>query len=280
MIITAKTHEVEIIISDFRKQGKTIGLVPTMGALHEGHLSLLNLSKAQNDITVASIFVNPTQFTEKHDFVSYPRTLENDIRLLENKNCSLLFSPETEEMYPQEDKRVFDLNGLDAVMEGVSRPGHFNGVAQIVTKLFELLRPHRAYFGEKDFQQLTIIRHLTRLMNYPVEIVPCPIIREPDGLAMSSRNRLLTPEQRRSAAIIPQVLAEAKKMRPSQGVREVKDYVAARLKDRDDVRLDYFEIVEPEYLKSISDWKQTDIPVGCLAVKVGKVRLIDNIKFS
>ena len=245
MIITAKTHEVEIIISDFRKQGKTIGLVPTMGALHEGHLSLLNLSKAQNDITVASIFVNPTQFTEKHDFVSYPRTLENDIRLLENKNCSLLFSPETEEMYPQEDKRVFDLNGLDAVMEGVSRPGHFNGVAQIVTKLFELLRPHRAYFGEKDFQQLTIIRHLTRLMNYPVEIVPCPIIREPDGLAMSSRNRLLTPEQRRSAAIIPQVLAEAKKMRPSQGVREVKDYVAARLKDRDDVRLDYFEIVEP-----------------------------------
>jgi len=280
MIITAKTHEVEIIISDFRKQGKTIGLVPTMGALHEGHLSLLNLSKAQNDITVASIFVNPTQFTEKHDFVSYPRTLENDIRLLENKNCSLLFSPETEEMYPQEDKRVFDLNGLDAVMEGVSRPGHFNGVAQIVTKLFELLRPHRAYFGEKDFQQLTIIRHMTRLMNYPVEIVPCPIIREPDGLAMSSRNRLLTPEQRRSAAIIPQVLAEAKKMRPSQGVREVKDYVAARLKDRDDVRLDYFEIVEPEYLKSISDWKQTDIPVGCLAVKVGKVRLIDNIKFS
>jgi len=280
MIITGKVGEVSTIISDFQKQGKSIGLVPTMGALHEGHLSLIDLSKKQNDVTVVSIFVNPTQFTEKHDFITYPRTIEKDISLLEQKNCHLLFAPSTGEMYPYEDKRAFDLNGLDAVMEGLSRPGHFNGVAQIVTKLFDLLQPDRAYFGEKDFQQLVIIRYLTRLMNFPVEIIPCPIIRESDGLAMSSRNRLLTPDQRILAAVIPQVMTEARNMWPSYSVREVKEHVAARMNAIREIKLDYFEIVEPDHLRTVTQWSQAVNPVGCIAVRIGNVRLIDNIKFS
>lgn len=280
MIITEKTKDVAILITDYRNKGKSIGLVPTMGALHDGHLSLLDRSKKQNDITVTSIFVNPTQFTDDHDFNRYPRTPGKDIELLEKMNCDLLFAPEIKEMYPHEDKRVFSFNGLDAIMEGASRPGHFNGVAQIVTKLFELLLPDRAYFGEKDFQQLIIIRYLTRLMNYPVEIVPCPIIREPDGLAMSSRNQLLTPEQRHYAAIIPLTLAEVKKMWPAHSIREIKEYVSTRINTVPEIQLDYFEIVDPEQLRSLTGWHKSITPVGCIAVRIGKVRLIDNIKFS
>ena len=280
MIITGKTGEAATIITGLKKQGKIIGLVPTMGALHDGHLSLIDRSKKENDITVTSIFVNPTQFTEKNDFANYPRTIEKDTELLEKKNCDLLFAPETKEMYPQEDKRIFTFDGLDTVMEGASRPGHFNGVAQVVTRLFDLLRPDHAYFGEKDFQQLVIIRYMTRLMNYPVEIVSCPIIREADGLAMSSRNRLLTPAQRHIASVIPQTLSEAKKMWPSHSVREVKKHVSVRLSSLKEVRLDYFEIVEPEHLSPVTAWHQAVTPVGCIAVRVGNVRLIDNIKFS
>ena len=211
MLVSNLIDETRKFLSVFRKQGKSIGLVPTMGALHEGHLSLIDASLRSNDITVISIFVNPTQFNDRKDFEKYPRDLDKDLELIRLKGCDLVFAPSEEEIYPEKDTRVFDFGTLDKYMEGKYRPGHFNGVAQIVSRLFDIIEPDRAYFGEKDFQQLVIIKNLVQQLNLPVEIVPCPIIRESDGLAMSSRNRLLTPEQRKSASKISKVLLTGQK---------------------------------------------------------------------
>ena len=202
MQVFGKIDGVVDLLNKLKKEGKTIGFVPTMGALHAGHLALTEKALAGNDITVVSIFVNPTQFNDKNDLLNYPRDLEKDLRKLESVGCDIVFYPEVKEMYPEPDRRTFDFGKLASVMEGAHRPGHFNGVAQVVSKFFDILKPHRAYFGEKDYQQLAIIREMVRQLSMPVEIVPCSIVREPDGLAMSSRNQLLTPNQRASAPLI------------------------------------------------------------------------------
>ena len=263
-------------------EGKTAGLVPTMGALHRGHLSLVNRALSENDVVVVSIFVNPTQFNDPNDFRRYPRNPEQDITILQERmrGVDAVFHPPVEEIYPEPDIRTFDFGGLDRFMEGAYRPGHFNGVAQVVTRLFEILNPTRAYFGEKDFQQLAIIRHITKNLNIPVEIVACPIVREPDGLAMSSRNVLLTPDERKTAASISRTLYRARAMRPKAALTEVKKWVTEQLSQMPGMEVEYFEIVDEKTLVPLSRWQKNKGTVGCVAVKLGKVRLIDNIRFS
>jgi pantoate--beta-alanine ligase len=260
--------------------GKTIGFVPTMGALHTGHLSLLRACRRETDIAVVSIFVNPTQFNDNNDLRNYPRMPEKDVAMVETEGCDLVFMPGEKEIYPQPDTRVFDFGGLDAVMEGKHRPGHFNGVAQVVTRLFEIIKPHRAYFGTKDFQQLAIIRKITGDLNLPVDIIACPIIRESDGLAMSSRNMLLTPEQRIHAAVIPQTLFRAKAMVATHSVEEVKRFVTDTINNDPLLETEYFEIADNTTLQPVHTWEQPGPKTGCVAVKVGPIRLIDNINFS
>jgi len=264
---------------DNQPEHHRIGFVPTMGALHEGHLSLVRCCRAENDIVVVSIFVNPTQFNDKEDLANYPRTLDLDLELLRQENTDVVFCPTVEEMYPEPDTRTFDLGGLDATMEGAFRPGHFNGVVQIVTKLFDVIRPHRAYFGEKDFQQLTIIRYIVNQLHIPVQIVSCPIVREPDGLAMSSRNMLLGPNERQAAPIISQVLFKAKKLQHTLTVDELKKWVVAQIDANPYLKTEYFEIVDDVKLQPVSSWEDPVSKVGCIAVRAGKIRLIDNIRF-
>lgn len=256
-----------------------IGFVPTMGALHEGHLSLVRCCRAENDIVVVSIFVNPTQFNDKEDLANYPRTFDRDLELLRQENTDVVFCPTVEEMYPEPDTRTFDLGGLDATMEGAFRPGHFNGVVQIVIKLFDVVRPHRAYFGEKDFQQLTIIRYIVNQLHIPVQVVSCPIVREPDGLAMSSRNMLLGPNERQAAPIISQVLFKAKNLKHTLSVDELKKWVVAQIDANPYLKTEYFEIVDDVKLQPVSSWEDPVSKVGCIAVRAGKIRLIDNIRF-
>jgi pantoate--beta-alanine ligase len=267
-------------IGKVKDSGKKVGFVPTMGALHNGHLSLVRTSRQQNDLTVASIFVNPTQFNDKEDLKRYPRMPEKDGKMLESAGCDLVFMPEENEIYPEPDQRVFDFGGLDEVMEGAQRPGHFNGVAQVVTRLFDIVKPDRAYFGIKDYQQLAIIRYFVRKLNYPVEIVACPIIREPDGLAMSSRNMLLSVDERKTAIILSRSLFEAKAMKKDHSPAEIIQFVDARVSETPGIKLEYFEIVNGTTLLPAGDWGGKDEIVGCIAARVGKIRLIDNINFS
>jgi len=262
-----------------RESGKKIGFVPTMGALHAGHLSLMRQSVKDNDVSVASIFVNPTQFNDKNDLATYPRTLEKDCELLEAVGCDYVFAPDESEMYPEPDTRIFELGRVAEVMEGAHRPGHFNGVAQIVSKLFEVVEPDKAYFGEKDFQQIAVIREMTRQLNLPVEIVSCPILREADGLAMSSRNVRLTNEQRQKAPLIARTLKESTTFVPGKSVEEVKEYVIRTINQDPVMRVEYYEIVDGKTLESIREWSETEEPVGCITVFCGEVRLIDNIKY-
>lgn len=280
MLISNFIEETRKFLSVFRKQGKLIGLVPTMGALHEGHLSLIDASLGNNDITVISIFVNPTQFNDKKDFENYPRDLDKDLELIRLKGCDLVFAPSENEIYPEKDPRVFDFGTLDKYMEGMYRPGHFNGVAQIVTRLFDIIRPDKAYFGEKDFQQLVIIKNIVQQLNLPIEIITCPIIRESDGLAMSSRNRLLSPEQRKSASKIRAVLLQAQKINRKMEIADLKKIVITQINMDPNLQTEYFELVQESDLIPLKKWPGK-IPVrACIAVKTGKVRLIDNIKFS
>lgn len=268
-------------IAAFRQEGKSIGFVPTMGALHEGHLSLVRFSRQQNDVTVVSIFVNPNQFNDKSDLERYPRMPEKDGALLEHAGCDLLFIPDVDEIYPEPDTRVFDFSGLDQVMEGKHRPGHFNGVAQVVTRLFDMVKPNRAYFGLKDYQQVAIIRKVMSDLQYPVEIVSCPIVRECDGLAMSSRNMLLSAEDRKRALILSQSLFQAKdRMKQGHQVVEVKKFVEDLVDSAEGVDLEYFEIIDGTTLLPARNWGTGSDVIGCIAARVGKVRLIDNINFS
>lgn len=265
-------------LSEALKQRKgTCGFVPTMGALHEGHLSLVDRCRKECDTVVVSVFVNPTQFNDPNDLKNYPRTAEADITLLEKAGADFAFMPSVEEIYPEKDTRVFDFGQLDKVMEGPSRPGHFNGVAQVVSRLFDIVGCNTAYFGEKDFQQIAIIREMVRQLNYPIRIVACPIVRESDGLAMSSRNLLLTPEHRKAAPLIYQTLREAAELHRALPVEETKRRVIERINANPLLHVEYFSIVNADTLQDISDWSEAENVRGCIVVHAGAVRLIDNI---
>ena len=275
-----KINELRNILKSLRKEGKLVGLVPTMGSLHDGHLSLIDTCLATDDVTVVSIFVNPTQFNDINDFKSYPRNTAEDLELLRKHKCHLAFLPYENEIYPEEDTRKFNFGGLDIHMEGKYRPGHFNGVAQIVSKLFNILEPDHAYFGEKDFQQLVIVKALVRQLNLSVQVIPCPIIREPDGLAISSRNMLLNPTQRKSAARIFTVLSTIKQYSGQIEINELKEYIKHEIDLDPNLQTEYFEIVDETTLKPVNSWNENGLKRGCIAVKIGSVRLIDNIKIS
>ncbi len=265
-----------------KEQGKgfKIGFVPTMGALHEGHLSLVKQAGEMTDIVVVSIFVNPTQFNDANDLANYPRTLDADLEKLATQRCDYVFSPSVDEIYPVPDTRRFDFGNLETVMEGEFRPGHFNGVALVVSKLFNIVQPDKAFFGRKDFQQLAIIKSLVLQLKLAIEIVPCEIVREMDGLAMSSRNKLLLPEYRKCAPAIYQSLMEANEFSLDRSVAEVKEFVLNTVNGTGLLKVEYFEIVDDRTLIPIQSWSDTGIKVGCIAVQAGKVRLIDNLIFN
>lgn len=268
-------------VAQAKADGRTIGLVPTMGALHDGHLSLVEQAREHNDIVVVSVFVNPTQFNNADDLRTYPRTEEADCRLLEQAGVDYAFIPTVEEIYPEPDTRVFDLGPVAEVMEGAMRPGHFNGVAQIVSKLFAWAEPTRAYFGQKDIQQIAVIRRMAALEGFGGEIVACPIKREADGLAMSSRNTRLSAEQRAIAPAIHRALcAAAEACAAGKTVKEVHDMAVDAVNATDGLEVEYFEIVHPDSMQPIADWSQAPAgAIGCITVYCGDVRLIDNISF-
>ena len=280
MLVIKEITELQKLIEQKRKEGKTIGFVPTMGALHPGHISLVESAGQQTDYVVVSIFVNPTQFNDKKDLINYPRTLDQDLDLLDNTSCQLVFAPEVEIMYPEQDTRQFNFGMLERVMEGHFRPGHFNGVAQVVSKLFVMVKPDKAFFGLKDFQQLVIIKALVKQLNLPVEIVACPTMREKDGLAMSSRNQRLNNEQRSNATHIYQTLSVARNKAGEMSVKDLKKWVVDTIDQNRFLETEYFEITDDENLNPISSWKSPLNKVGCIAVHCGEVRLIDNIVFE
>lgn len=280
MELIKTVKELRAKLDGFRKEGKTIGLVPTMGALHAGHASLVKRAVAENDVVVVSDFVNPTQFNDKNDLVKYPRTLEADCALLEACGVTFVFAPSVEEVYPEPDTRSFSYAPLDTVMEGKYRPGHFNGVCQIVSKLFLMVEPTRAYFGEKDFQQLAIIREMVRKYPFHLQIVGCPIVREADGLALSSRNARLSEAQRAQALQISKTLFASVEYAKTHTLIETKRFVEDGIDRADGLRLEYFEVVDGNTLQEVKDWADSSYIVGCITVFCGEVRLIDNIKYK
>lgn len=280
MELIQTVHELRAKLDVLRKADKTIGLVPTMGALHAGHASLVKRAVAENDVVVVSDFVNPTQFNDKNDLIKYPRTLDADCKLLETCGVTFVFAPSVEEIYPEPDTRSFSYAPLDTVMEGKYRPGHFNGVCQIVSKLFLIVEPTRAYFGEKDFQQLAIIREMVRKYPFDLQIVGCPIVREADGLALSSRNARLSVDQRVQALQISKTLFSSVEYAKIHTLNETKKFVADSIDSADGLRLEYFEIVDGNTLQEVNDWDSSDYIVGCITVFCGDVRLIDNIKYK
>ena len=280
MKIVNSIQELKRYLAEERQHNKQIGFVPTMGALHNGHLSLVKRCVEENDVCVVSVFVNPTQFNDKNDLATYPRTLDKDCTLLEPAGCDYVFAPTEAEMYPEPDTRTFDFGTVSAVMEGARRPGHFNGVAQIVSKLCYAVEPDNAYFGEKDFQQIAVIRAMVKQLNIPVKINACPILREDDGLALSSRNVRLTPEQRQKAPLIARTLKESTNFAAVKSVQEVIDYVVNTINADPVMRVEYYEIVDGNTMESIKNWSDTDYAVGCITVYCGEVRLIDNIKYK
>lgn len=280
MQIVKHINALRKIIDGKREEGLSIGFVPTMGALHPGHLSLVDLAGQQSGFVVVSIFVNPTQFNDKGDLERYPRDLQKDIDLLAPSACQLVFAPETDEIYPEPDTRQFNFGTLEEVMEGKFRPGHFNGVAQVVSRLFEIVQPDKAFFGQKDFQQLAIINEMVRKLSLPVEVIACPIIREDDGLAMSSRNMLLSAEQRLNAAHISATLFEAVNKIGEFSVENLCSWVIERINQNEFLNTEYFEIVNSVTLLPVKSWDEPCVKVGCIAVHCGKIRLIDNIEFK
>ncbi len=282
MEIIRTVDELRSRVEAERALGHSVGLVPTMGALHDGHLSLVKAARKANDIVVVSVFVNPTQFNNPEDLATYPRTEEADARLLAEAGVDMVFMPSVAEVYPEPDTRVFDLGPVAEVMEGAMRPGHFNGVAQIVSKLFSMVRPDRAYFGEKDFQQIAVIRRMVELEGFDIEIVDCPICRADDGLALSSRNVRLTPEQRAVAPTIHRTLAGSVDWAAGHTVAETERYVVDTVNSFPHMKVEYFTIVDPRTMQPLSEWPAKDQPsaVGCITVYCGDVRLIDNIKYN
>ncbi len=265
-------------IEKIKDSGKSIGFVPTMGALHSGHIELVKRAVSENDITVVSIFVNPIQFNNKEDLEKYPRTLVSDLDKLSNTGCNIVFAPEVTEMYPDNKiEESFDFGHLESVMEGKFRPGHFNGVAVVVKKLFEIVMPTNAYFGEKDYQQLLIIKELVKKLSIIVNIIPHPIVREDDGLAMSSRNLRLTSDERKIAPLIYRTLKKAKENSHKMSLIDTKMWVTNEINSINGFKLEYFEVLDADNLNVISDWNEAEKIIGCIAVFLGDVRLIDNI---
>ncbi len=288
--LSKKTNQMQIIqtikalddvLEAVRREGKSVGLVPTMGALHEGHASLVRRSVSENDFTVVSVFVNPTQFNDAKDLATYPRTPEADARLLEGYGADIMFAPTPEEVYPEPDTRHFSYPPVTEVMEGPRRPGHFNGVCQVVSKLFMYVRPQRAYFGEKDFQQIAVIKAMEADLRLGVEIVPCPIVREAYGLAMSSRNALLTAAERQLAVNISRVLFYSVAYAQNHSVQETHDMVVDAINALAGLEVEYFEIVDADTLQPVSSWDEAACVQGCITVYCGQrpVRLIDNIAY-
>lgn len=277
MKVIRTVEELKSAIAEARKSGKSVGLVPTMGALHEGHMSLIRNARKHNDVVVTSVFVNPTQFNNPDDLRTYPRTEEADCALLEKEHVDIAFIPSVEEMYPEPDTRVFDLGPVAEVMEGAMRPGHFNGVAQIVSRLFAIVQPDRAYFGEKDFQQIAVIRKMVQLEDFNIDIVPCPICREDDGLALSSRNVRLSAHQRQIAPNIHRILEESTSW--GKTLPETRRQVIDAINAYPEMEVEYYEIVDAATMQPIASWEESDSPVGCVTVYLGDVRLIDNIKY-
>ncbi|MBE6296034.1 MAG: pantoate--beta-alanine ligase [Bacteroidales bacterium] len=280
MKLISTIKDLKSLLDECRAEGKTVGLVPTMGALHQGHASLVERAVKENDVVVVSVFVNPTQFNDKNDLKNYPRTLEADCALLEKIGADITFAPSVEEMYPTEDTRQFSFAPIDTVMEGACRPGHFNGVAQIVSKLFYAVEPDKAYFGEKDFQQLAIIREMVRQLDLKLEIVGCPIVREADGLAMSSRNTLLTADERQRALTISRTLFASLDYAAGNSLAATKAFVEEKINSTPGLELEYYQIVDGNTLQEINEWSDSDYIVGCIALFCGKIRLIDNIKYK
>lgn len=267
-------------VEEEKQCGRSVGLVPTMGALHAGHVSLIDRARKENDIVVVSVFVNPTQFNNLEDLRSYPRTEDADCEKMTNAGVDIAFIPSVEEVYPEPDTRIFDLGPVAEVMEGPMRPGHFNGVAQIVSKLFDMVQPHRAYFGEKDFQQIAVIRRMVELEGFNIDIIDCPIMREIDGLAMSSRNVRLTPSQRQIAPAIYKALVASIDYAKSHSVKETKQHVIDEINAQPEMEVEYYEIVDSLTMQPINNWDDSNCPVGCITVYCGEVRLIDNIKYT
>ncbi len=272
--------EITSYLNSFVSTGKKIGFVPTMGALHFGHLTLINTSKDQNDITVASIFVNPTQFNDKQDFEKYPRNTTEDLKKLSEIGCDIVFMPDEKEMYPETDSTKFNLGKLEEVMEGKFRPGHFQGVAIIVNKLFKIVKPNNAYFGQKDFQQLAVIKKLVSTTNSTVNIVSCPIIRESNGLAMSSRNTRLTEEEFDQASLIFSTINQLSNYIANNKFSDFKTWVISQINENKLFRTEYIEIVDTETLEIVTDLKNHKSITCCIAVYCGQVRLIDNIQIN
>lgn len=265
-----------------RNSGKSIGLVPTMGALHAGHASLIRRSVSENDITVVSDFVNPTQFNDQNDLLRYPRNIDADCQLVESIGADYIFYPSVEEMYPEADTRTFSYPPIDSVMEGPRRPGHFNGVCQIVSKLFYAVNPDRAYFGEKDFQQIAVIKAMVADLKIPVTICPCPIVREADGLALSSRNALLSADERNLAVNISKILFASKEFALAHTIDETLAFVVDSINAHEGLEVEYYEIVDGDSLQKVSSWNDSESIVGCITVYCGQlpVRLIDNIRYK
>ena len=280
MEVISKIIQLHDRLEQHRREGRSIGLVPTMGALHEGHASLVRRSVEENDITVVSIFLNPTQFNDPKDLERYPRTLEADRKLLEACGADIAFAPSVNEIYPEPDTRQFSYPPTDSVMEGAMRPGHFNGVCQIVSKLFSYVEPDRAYFGEKDYQQIAVIRRMVDDLGFKLEIVPCPVVRQSDGLALSSRNTLLSPEERITAANIYRILNESRRL--GQPVQQTHDYVVREINSIPGLEVQYFSIVDGDSLTDISSWDEAQSIVGCITVFCGAkpIRLIDHIRYK
>ena len=295
MKVFQKIVDLQNALFDERKQGRQVGMVPTMGALHEGHASLVRRSVKENDVTVVSVFVNPTQFNDKNDLKNYPLTLEADCQLLEktfdeaienrksvNSKSIYVLAPSVEEMYPTPDTRQFEYPPVSTVMEGAHRPGHFNGVCQVVSRLFYIAKPDRAYFGEKDWQQIAVVKAMVRQLGIRVEIVECDIVREKDGLAMSSRNTLLAPDERAIAPTIYKALKDSVTYAKKHTVQETHDKVVGDINKVDGLDVEYFSIVDGNTLQDITSWDDSPYVVGCITVYCGKtpIRLIDHIKYK
>lgn len=282
MKLIKKIVELENTLFEARKSGKSIGLVPTMGALHEGHASLVKKCSDENDITVVSVFLNPTQFNDPKDLERYPRNLDADCALCEANGATIVFAPSVEEMYPTPDTRQFDFPPVTSVMEGAKRPGHFNGVCQVVSRLFYITKPDKAYFGEKDWQQIAVVKCLVKYMGANIEIVECPIIREEDGLAKSSRNTLLAPDERAIAPAIYKALVESTEYAKSHSLSETHDKVVADINATKGLEVEYFSIVDGNTLQDVTSWDDSKYIVGCITVYCGKtpIRLIDHIKYK
>ena len=261
-------------------RSQTIGFVPTMGALHEGHISLVERARKECDTVVVSVFVNPTQFNDKNDLKNYPRTPEADAAMLEAAGVDYVLFPTVEEIYPEPNTRVFDFGQVDKVMEGATRPGHFNGVAQVVSRLFAIVEPNKAYFGEKDFQQIAVIRAMVAQLGLTLEIIDCPIIRDTDGLARSSRNTLLTPEHRAAAPHIYEVLSAAVAKIGEMTPQQLTEWVVAEVEKSPLLKVIYFQAVDALSLQQVDNWEESERIQGCIAVQAGEIRLIDNIKLK